>query len=168
MAEVSVIVPIYNDGQFLEQSIKSILSQSFQDIEVILVDDGATDNSYAICQQYAKADDRIQLLVQEHQGEGAARNNGLTHAHADLVTFVEGHDFVDRDYIQTLHKQMAHYHSDIAMMSHLIVHSNGATYLPTDPYNSDRRYDGLYTPEQWLKIGFEEQGIIDVTVWGKL
>lgn len=82
---ISVIIPVYNTESYLERCLKSILSQSFTDIELLLVDDGSTDRSGAICDEYAVRDNRIKVLHQENGGVSSARNLGLDQATGEYV-----------------------------------------------------------------------------------
>lgn len=92
MAEISVIVPVYQAEKFLEACVESVLSQDFQDWELLLVDDGSTDGSNAICRRYASADSRIRLIEQANGGVSEARNTGLDRASARYVTFLDADD----------------------------------------------------------------------------
>jgi glycosyltransferase involved in cell wall biosynthesis len=93
--KVSVIVPIYNKASFLEKSINSILQQTEKNIEIILVDDGSTDSSREICQEFAKKDSRIIFKSKENEGLTATRNYGRRFASGDYITFVDPDDFIE-------------------------------------------------------------------------
>lgn len=95
MIQVSFIVAIYNVGKFLDKCIQSIITQELKDIEIILVNDGSTDNSLEICNLYKQRDSRIKVINQLNQGADTARNNGLRIAEGKWVYFVDGDDFVD-------------------------------------------------------------------------
>lgn len=94
---ISVIVPVYNSEQYLEECIDSILKQSFEEIEVILVDDGSIDRSGLICDRYAAADERVRVFHQENKGPIEARRKGLLESRCSYVTYVDGDDFLERD-----------------------------------------------------------------------
>ena len=87
--KVSVIVPIYNVEKYLERCLYSLVNQSLQEIEIILIDDGSTDNSPLICDQYAKQDARIKVVHKQNQGLGMARNTGLELASGEYVVFID-------------------------------------------------------------------------------
>lgn len=93
--ELSIIVPVYNTGKFLGKAIDSLLNQTFKDIEVILIDDGSTDNSGNICDDYAGKDSRIIVVHKENGGQGKARNLGISKARGKYITFLDSDDFVD-------------------------------------------------------------------------
>ncbi|MCD7820264.1 MAG: glycosyltransferase, partial [Lachnospiraceae bacterium] len=100
---VSVIVAIYNVGEYLEQCIESVISQTEKNIEIILVDDGSTDNSADICDRYAAEDARIRVIHQANAGVSAARNAGIEAANADWVMFVDGDDWLTPDAVEILY-----------------------------------------------------------------
>lgn len=104
MAEdlLSVVVPVYNVAPYLEQSVQSILNQTYCNIEVILVNDGSTDGSGELCQKYAALDSRIKLLSQKNQGVTGARKNGIKLASGKYITFVDPDDYIDLDLFQRL------------------------------------------------------------------
>lgn len=99
---VSVIVPVYNNEKYLSHCINSILNQSCQDFEIILVDDGSQDNSLNICTEFANADARIKVLHQKNYGVSAARNNALHIAEGKYITFIDGDDYVEKKYLENL------------------------------------------------------------------
>ncbi len=91
---ISVIVPVYNAAPYLARCIESILAQTYKNLEIILVDDGSTDNCLEICQQYAQKDNRIKVIHQENKGLPATRNTGLGNMHGDFVAFVDADDWL--------------------------------------------------------------------------
>ena len=97
MPKLSVIVPVYNTEKYLRECIDSILAQTFRDFELILVDDGSTDGSGAICDEYAKQDERIRVIHQENGGITVARKSGVRAARGEYVTFVDSDDWIDKD-----------------------------------------------------------------------
>lgn len=100
MSKVSVIIPVYNVAQYLPKCIDSVQHQTEKDIEIILVDDGSTDDSGAICDRYAEGDARILVLHQENSGLSAARNAGIRVATADYLVFVDSDDYIDDDLVE--------------------------------------------------------------------
>ena len=92
MAEVSMIVPVYQVEKYIAQCIESVLNQTFKDFELILIDDGSKDQSGSICDLYAAKDDRILVIHTENRGAAAARNVGLDHASGRYITFLDGDD----------------------------------------------------------------------------
>lgn len=102
MALISVIVPIYNAEQTLRRCVDSILSQEFQDFELLLIDDGSKDESPSICDEYAKKDSRVQVFHKENGGVSSARNVGLDKAKGEWITFIDSDDEVSDDYLQDI------------------------------------------------------------------
>lgn len=113
--KISVIVPIYQVEQYLEKCIESILSQTYENLEIILVDDGSKDNCPAICDKYQEKDNRIKVIHKENGGLSSARNAGLDIATGELVTFVDSDDFIERDMLLVLFENMEKNQSDISV-----------------------------------------------------
>lgn len=95
MPSLSIIIPVYQAKDYIGKCIKSILGQSFSDFELLLVDDGSSDGSGAICRDFAKKDERVKYIYQENQGVSSARNAGLDHAAGEYITFVDADDWVE-------------------------------------------------------------------------
>lgn len=102
MPKISVIVPVYNGAEFLRSCVDSILAQSFCDLEIILVDDGSTDESPEICDRYAAQDKRVICIHQENAGAAAARNCGLKASTGKYIAFVDSDDWIDQDMYETM------------------------------------------------------------------
>lgn len=94
MVKISVIIPVYNVEKYLEECIMSICNQTFKDFEIVIIDDGSSDNSISILKKYAKMDDRIRLFVQENKGISATRNKGLLEAQGIYILFVDSDDYI--------------------------------------------------------------------------
>ena len=92
---ISVIVPVYNVAAYLPQCVQSILTQDYPDLEVILIDDGSTDASGTICDEYAQKDGRVRVIHQKNGGAAAAKNAGLRVATGTYLSFVDSDDFLD-------------------------------------------------------------------------
>ncbi len=102
MPEVSIIVPVYKAEPFLRECVDSILSQTFRDFEVILVDDGSPDRCPAICEEYAGGDSRVSVIHQENQGQAAARNHALAQATGEWICFVDSDDRIHPQMVELL------------------------------------------------------------------
>lgn len=99
---ISFIVPIYNAEQYLPACLDSLLGQTVRDLQIILVDDGSTDGSLAVAQRYATQDTRIEIYVQSHAGQSAARNKGLSYVKGDYLAFVDADDAIDTNWCETM------------------------------------------------------------------
>lgn len=102
MPKISVIVPVYNVDHYLEQCLESIINQTFKDIEIICVNDGSTDNSEKILNEYKTKDNRIKIINQTNQGLSAARNTGIKYAQGEYVSFIDSDDYIDIHLYETL------------------------------------------------------------------
>lgn len=100
--KVSIIIPIYNTAERLPGCLDSVLNQTYRNLEIILVDDGSTDDSPAIIQTYAQKDSRIKVITQKNQGQSAARNRGLKQATGDFISFLDSDDAIKSNFIQKL------------------------------------------------------------------
>ena len=114
MSEISIIVPVYNVEKYLENCIESILNQTFKDFELILVDDGSTDNSGKICDIYEKKDSRIKVIHKNNGGLSSARNAGLDIACGKYVGFIDSDDSIHPRMYEILYDLIKKYESDIS------------------------------------------------------
>lgn len=103
---ISIIVPVYNVETYLEECLDSIQNQTYTDIEVLLVNDGSTDGSQAICERYCQTDKRFRLMNQTNQGQSVARNNGVTASTGEFIAFVDSDDIILANYLETLIQHM--------------------------------------------------------------
>lgn len=103
---ISVIIPMYNAEVYIKKCIASVTKQLYENIEIIIIDDGSTDNSYKICEGIKNLDNRIILLYQKNSGVSNARNTGLKKANGKYVTFVDADDYIDEEYLQSLYYGM--------------------------------------------------------------
>lgn len=100
---ISIVVPIYNVEKYLDKCIKSIVDQTYANLEIILVDDGSTDSSGRICDKYAESDERVYVLHQKNGGRSAARNAGMDRASGDYLMFVDGDDWIDDNCLEEVY-----------------------------------------------------------------
>lgn len=125
---ISVIVPIYNTEKYLKKCIDSILNQSYKYIEVILIDDGSTDDSSAICDKYAVEDKRIVVVHKKNQGLVGARKTGISIARGDYVLFVDSDDWIDAGMIKALYDCAVKNEADVVVSAVTVVNNNVYTY----------------------------------------
>lgn len=113
MKKISIIIPVYNAGEYLEECLESVINQSYTNIEVLLIDDGSIDNSQEICKKYLNKSQIFKYYYQKNQGVSSARNNGIKNATGDYITFIDSDDFIENDYCDSL---MKHMNSDVDMV----------------------------------------------------
>ncbi len=126
---VSVIVPVYNVKKYLKRCVDSILQQSYQTFELILVDDGSTDGSYELCDEFAATDSRIKVMHKKNTGVSAARNDGIDLSEGTYLAFIDGDDWVEVDYLKRLVKAIVDNEADEAAVGFKYVYENGNSKL---------------------------------------
>lgn len=135
--KVSIIIPIFNVENYLEQCLDSVLNQTLKEIEIICIDDGSTDNSPKILEEFAKKDDRIKIVNKKNAGLGAARNTGMEYTTGEYIGFVDSDDWVDTSMFEKLYKNAKVHNSDIVMCPILLVNESN------DELNRDTSYFDL-------------------------
>ena len=115
MAKVSVIVPVYNVENYLGKCLDSIINQTFSDIEIICVNDGSTDNSLNILNEYSQKDDRIKIISQENKGLSAARNAGYNASSSDYIYYIDSDDWIENNTIESVYKKATENDSDVVI-----------------------------------------------------
>lgn len=143
MPQVSVIIPVYKAEKYLEKCVRSVLNQTFHDLEVILVDDGSPDSSGQICEEYAKKDSRIKVIHQKNAGVAVARNVGLDLAAGEYITFVDSDDYIRPQMYEEMLKCAQNNHCDLVMCDCMKVYSDGRKVM----YSHNIR-GGFYNEEQ--------------------
>ena len=146
--KISIIVPIYNTAKYLPACLDSIVNQTYQNLEIILVDDGSTDNSGVIANDYAKKDHRIKIIHQKNSGQSAARNAGLAKATGKYISFVDSDDQIKPDFIKTLLGLYQAPSTSLAICGHeyrnIKKHTSKALYTtplkPRRPHESSKSY----------------------------
>ena len=101
---ISIIIPLYNARGYIDHIVPCVMQQTYPNLEILLVNDGSTDDTLEKCQAYQAHDGRIRVLSQKNGGVGAARNYGLAEARGDYVSFVDGDDYLKPDFIETLYR----------------------------------------------------------------
>ena len=124
--KISVIVPIYNVEIYLDKCIKSIIEQTYKNLEILLIDDGATDNSGAICDKYAALDDRIRVIHKANEGVSLTKNLGIDISTGKYISFVDGDDYIEPEYFELLYNNMIEQDADISILSYNVVREDGS------------------------------------------
>ena len=158
---ISIIVPVYNVEKWLNKCVDSILGQTHENIELILVDDGSPDRCGEICDEYAKKDARVKVIHQENARQGAARNSGLDIAKGDYIGFVDSDDYIAPDMYEEMLSKMEEHNADMAVCG----------YYSITPYQrvASCTNDGVLVMDnhEAMKTYYSTQ-LIHSTVWNKL
>ena len=120
---ISVIVAVYNIEKYIAKCIESIMNQSYQELEIILVDDGSTDESGRICDAYARKDDRIKVIHRENGGLSAARNTGIENATGSYIGFVDGDDWIDEPMYEKMADMVKQYAADLVVCRYRCIYN---------------------------------------------
>lgn len=130
---VSIIVPVYNTERYLSLCLTSIVNQTYRNLEILLINDGSTDSSEAVCRQFMAQDPRIQLFSQENQGQSAARNLGLDHMTGEYLMFVDSDDYIDPAMVELLLDRMLAHEVPIAVCDYVKIAEAEAKLGPATP-----------------------------------
>lgn len=160
MYKVSVIVPVYNASKFLREALDSVVNQTLKDIEIICINDGSTDNSLDILEEYAAKDSRIKIFSQENRGLSATRNFGIEISTGEFISFFDADDRIDLNFLEELYKNAKLYDADIAAASILRIKGKKKKYLLKIPKvsiqeDTAKKYKALNLPHWsfvWNKI----------------
>lgn len=165
MSEViSVIVPVYQVVDYLDQCLESIVNQTYRKLDIILVDDGSTDGSSAICQSYEAKDQRIRLIRQTNQGLSAARNVGLANRRGSYVTFVDSDDWLDPGFVEKLYGLAREQEADLVYGTYCRFREETGSFQIYETTNESELIS-YTTYLEWLFSGLSDR---EVTAWGKL
>ena len=146
----SIIVPVYNVEKFLSQCVESLVGQSYKNIEIILVDDGSTDESKNICDEWTKRDSRIIVCHKKNEGLGMARNTGMQKANGDYICFVDSDDYIDEKLMEDLYTAVRLYNSDLYAYGYEKVSFEGkilSQYIPVSDFDY---FEGQDVMEKFL------------------
>ncbi len=160
---VSIVVPVYNVEHFLEHCINTILNQTYDNFEMILVDDGSTDSSGDICETWAKKDERISVIHQANGGLSAARNSGIDVSKGEYICFIDSDDFITPNYIKDFVNALESSNADFAICD--IVSSKLASTEKIIDKNI------VFMPEdckEWLSNPISREYVLMVVAWNKM
>lgn len=162
MPEISVIVPIFNTEPYLASCLESIQRQTFRDFEALLINDGSTDQSLAIAQNFANQDSRFNVFSQENSGLSAARNFGLKVSKGNWITFVDSDDVVSPIFLKSLHLTAEHFGVSIAV-------SGKQTFqdLPPKPFLGNAKPFKISNEDALIRAFYQKE-IPDFSAWNKL
>lgn len=161
---VSIIIPVYNIEKYIERCVESILKQSYTNLQILLIDDGSKDRSGTICEKLKKRDSRIEVYHKVNGGLSDARNYGILHANGKYISFVDGDDWIEKEYIEKLLLYVLKYNADFSQCQF--------------QYAFDYRIEKLDVKQEKIQVFSREQAIISfiesgpigisVAAWGKL
>jgi glycosyltransferase involved in cell wall biosynthesis len=160
---ISIIVPVYNVEKFLSKCIDSIINQSYRNLEIILINDGSTDNSASICREYKKKDARIKLIEKVNGGLSEARNFGIDISNGTYLSFVDSDDYIHPQMIESMMSRMIEKGADIIVCGHTIVDINGAIQSKVRDDNKIH----LYNSARALNLILEDKKI-NSFAWDKI
>lgn len=159
---ISIIVPVYNSGKFLQRCIKSIQNQTYENIEIILIDDGSTDSSGEQCEELASEDSRIVVRHKINGGQSSARNLGLDIARGKLIGFVDNDDVIEPDMFERLYQNMIR---ESVKISGIVA---DWVYEDKTIFEGDKYQSRIYSGHELLINIFYRENLISSSVWDKL
>ena len=159
---VTIIVPVYNVERYLRKCVNSIIAQTYENIEIILIDDGSTDESGTICDEYLVKDNRIKVIHKENEGLSKARNVGIDISHGDFITFIDSDDYFDKKFVENMLKIAAELNADLVISGLKDVFEKQKKVYA----NESNYYTILSKEETYRKVLLQEE--IDVSANAKL
>lgn len=161
---ISIIVPVYNVGRYLEQCINSIICQTYPYLEIILVNDGSTDHSEKIIESFRQKDSRIRYIVQSNQGLSSARNLGKSVAKGSYIAFVDADDYIADDYVESLYHLLCQGDAELAVCGYYEITEageiTGGSNVPA--------HTVLLDEESFWKLCHEDKGVYCTVAWNKM
>jgi len=159
--KISVVLPVYNVEKYIEKCLETVINQTYQNLEIILVDDGSTDSSGQICDAYADKDERIRVIHKANGGLSDARNVGAASATGEYLTYIDSDDYVTLTYVEYLYGLIQKYKTKVALCTHIIVFENGKN-VPLGN-GTDEMLDVETCLERMLY-----HDVIDTSAWAKM
>ncbi len=163
---ISIIIPVYNVDLYLDSCIESVVKQTYGAIQIILIDDGSTDNCSEICDKWATLDNRIEILHKKNGGLSDARNTGVLKAKGEFITFIDSDDIVEPTFIEYLYRAITQTRADISQCSY----NRFCDSIPYLDQRTEMTEPTLQTSEQALYIlsNYRHQDRLNCTVWNKM
>ena len=159
---VSIIIPVYNVEDYLKRCVDSIIGQTYKNIEIILIDDGSTDKSGNICDDYLKADKRIKVIHKKNGGLSDARNFGLNISQGDYVCFVDSDDFVSELYVEKLLENSLRTGADVCACNFYYIDEFNKKWIKAE------KQEKIYKSDEAIKDIFTVKQNTEVMVWNKI
>ena len=157
MVKVSIIIPVYNTGAYLEETLKCLIGQTLSDIEILVVDDGSTDNSADIVKRMQASDSRISYFYQTNQGQSAARNHALKYASGQYIYFMDSDDIIDTDALRQCYEYAEHTQADFIFFDGDTLYEDGTAsrawnYKRSHLFEENHAYDGPSILDHLLQL----------------
>ena len=162
---VSIIIPVYNVEQYLSEALESVLSQTYENLEILIIDDGSTDGSGLVCDKYGEKDKRIHVLHQENRGLSAARNTGLDRMSGEAVAFLDPDDAFEATFIEKLLTAMISENADLTVCKYTTHHTTGKLNQGSRSSNPSAA-PGIYDHDSGLRALADN--VLNLSVWNKL
>ena len=150
--KISVIVPVFNSEKYIGRCLKSICENSYKELEIIVIDDGSSDKSGTICNDYAQSDDRIRVIHQKNQGVSKSRNYGIRLATGDYVAFVDSDDMLPKDFYDSLVLGIEEGIFDLCICSISYVYENNIQNIELDNFNIHIDNGSSQQKKMWYKL----------------
>lgn len=164
---ISVIVPVYNVEKYLRRCLDSIVNQTYRNIEIILVDDGSTDGSGKICEEYAERDKRIKVFSQSNRGVSVARNVGLKKAKGKYIAFVDSDDYIDANYLCELYSLIKNKSGDVSIVGQKVVYAVNSNSCGGGAKKDTTELMELFNGAEATELMLYQKKI-NSSLWGKL
>jgi len=161
MAQITIILPVYNVEKYLRQCLDSIVNQTFKDFECLCINDGSTDNSLSILREYAQKDKRFKILTQENKGLSVTRNIGIKHTNTKYLTFIDSDDWITENYLEKLYNKIEETNADIVRASYQF-------YLEEDNSYKSAKIREIHKINSNSNIERLYKGYAGAFVWAKL
>ena len=159
---VTIVIPVYNVEKYLDHCIESVANQTYDHLQIVLVDDGSTDLSPQICDEWRQKDQRIDVIHRKNGGLSAARNSGIDIAKGELISFIDSDDFVDNDYVEYLYKLLEASSADISVCQRRSISESGKLI------DENRVADRVIKGNSDCMLSFLRDNDIDTVAWAKL
>lgn len=147
---VTVVIPVYNVETYLDRCMRSIVGQTYQNLEILMIDDGSTDHSSEMCDEWAKNDGRIRVIHKKNAGASEARNTGIDNAQGEYICFCDSDDYVDTGTIEKCLARLMKYHADVAIFGVNFVNAKGYVTASHPPIVGEYIYRGKEVRDVFL------------------
>ena len=156
---ISIVIPVFNVEEYLSACVNSVINQTYKDIEIILVDDGSTDNSGIMCDEFKEKDNRIKVIHKENGGLSSARNAGVERSTGDYVLFLDGDDYLRKDAVERLVGVLTDYPSDMIQFEYIEVDNHEGDILQQTDCTVMGEVFQAFTPKEFFYYLYQKGGV---------